>query len=78
MILKNINIGDKVIKNTDNWIKNDFDGWDGDTIIKLSNGSVWEQADYQLELKLTLMPKVVIFKIGNKHFAKVDKEFFEV
>ena len=54
-------------------IENDFDGWDGDTIIKLSNGSVWEQADYQLEIIVTVMPKVVIFKIGNKYFAKVDQ-----
>jgi len=30
-------------------VDDDWEGWDGDTIVKLSNGSVWRQEEYHYE-----------------------------
>ena len=30
-------------------VDDDWEGWDGDTIVKLSNGSVWRQGGGQYE-----------------------------
>jgi hypothetical protein len=53
-------------------IDGQFDGWDGDTIIKLTNGQVWQQNDLQLHLHLALMPKVLIIATPGGYKAKVD------
>ncbi len=35
-------------------------GWSGDTIVKLTNGSVWEQAEYHYEYRYAYRPEVTI------------------
>lgn len=52
-------------------IDGDFEGWDGDTIIKLENGQVWQQEDYYCSFDYAYCPKVIIFKSGSKMKMKV-------
>ena len=35
-------------------IEGDFNGWDGETIFKLANGQIWQQAEYDYEYEHAL------------------------
>ena len=35
-------------------------GWSGDTIVQLTDGSVWRQAEYHYEYRYAYRPKVEI------------------
>ncbi len=39
-----------------------FEGWDGDTLIKLMNGQIWEQSEYHYEYSYAYMPRVTLFR----------------
>lgn len=41
-------------------VDDDWEGWDGDTIVKLSNGSVWRQEEYHYEYAYRYRPRVII------------------
>ncbi len=41
-------------------VDNDWEGWDGDTIVKLSNGSVWRQEEYHYEYAYAYRPYVTL------------------
>jgi hypothetical protein len=45
-------------------ISGKFDGWDGDTIIKLANGQIWQQTGYHYEYHYAYYPKVVVYNAG--------------
>ena len=49
-----------------------FEGWDGDTIFKLTNGQVWEQASYDYHYAYAYRPDVIIWKSGSKHRMSVE------
>jgi len=41
-------------------VSGSWTGWSGDTIVKLTNGSVWEQAEYYYEYRYAYRPEVSI------------------
>ncbi len=45
-------------------IDGDFNGWDGETIYKLSNGDIWQQASYHYHYHYAYAPKVTIYPSG--------------
>ncbi len=53
-------------------IDGDFDGWDGETIVKLFNGQIWQQTEYYYHYHYSFMPSVVIYKSGTGYKMKVD------
>ena len=53
-------------------IDDDFEGWDGETIFKLSNGQVWQQAAYAYTYHYAYRPKVLIYLSGSAYRMKVD------
>jgi len=53
-------------------IDGDFNGWDGETIFKLSNGQIWQQAEYDYEYEYAYDPKVTIFKTSSGYKMKVE------
>lgn len=53
-------------------IDGDFNGWEGETIIRLTNGQIWQQTSYHYEYHYAFMPKVLIYKTGSGFEAKVD------
>jgi hypothetical protein len=53
-------------------VDGDFTGWEGKTIIKLSNGQIWQQTEYHYEYHYAYMPKVLIYPSGRGHKMRVD------
>lgn len=53
-------------------IDGDFEGWEGETIVKLMNGQIWQQTEYYYRYHYSFMPKVLIIKSGGSYKMKVD------
>lgn len=53
-------------------IDGDFNGWEGETIVKLMNGQIWQQSEYHYHYHYAFMPEVLIFKSGSGYKMKVD------
>lgn len=52
-------------------IDGEFEGWDGETIIKLMNGQIWRQSEYYYEYNYSYMPEVLIYRSGAAYKMKV-------
>ena len=53
-------------------IDGDFEGWDGETIVKLLNGQIWQQIEYYYHYHYSFMPDVLIYRSGGGYKMKVD------
>ncbi len=53
-------------------IANDFNGWDGDAIFELTDGSRWQQKKYKYKYKYKHRPKAKIWKDGSRYYLEVD------
>lgn len=53
-------------------ISGDFHGWDGETIFKLTNGQIWQQAEYDYEYEYAFQPEVTIYKATGGYKMKVE------
>lgn len=53
-------------------ISGEFEGWDGETIVKLTNGQIWQQTSFHYEYRYAYMPDVVIYRTGNVYKMKVE------
>lgn len=49
-----------------------FEGWSGETIFKLTNGQIWQQAEYDYEYEYEYRPKVTIYRSGGQYRLKVE------
>lgn len=45
-------------------IDGDFEGFDGETIFKLTNGQIWQQSEYYYYYHYSFMPQVTILQSG--------------
>src|SRR5688572_24536844 len=53
-------------------IDGEFTGWDGETIFKLQNGQIWQQASYAYRYNYAYSPRVLIYRSGAVYKMKVD------
>jgi hypothetical protein len=53
-------------------IDDTFNGWDGETIFKLSNGQIWQQSSYAYTYHYAYRPKVSIYKSGSVYRMTVE------
>ena len=53
-------------------VEGDFEGWEGETIVKLVNGQIWQQTEYYYHYHYAFMPKVLIYKSGSVYKMKVE------
>lgn len=53
-------------------IDGEFSGWEGETIFKLTNGQIWQQAEYAYTYTYKYRPKVVIFRRGVSYQMQVE------
>ncbi len=53
-------------------IDGDFEGWDGETVVKLTNGQIWKQTQYHYEYHYAFMPDVLIYKSGSRYKMLVE------
>jgi hypothetical protein len=56
----------------DTHIDGEFEGWEGDTIVKLMNGQIWQQSEYYYHYHYSYMPKVIIISTGGQFKMIVD------
>jgi hypothetical protein len=55
-------------------ISGDFHGWDGDTLFKLDNGQIWQQAEYDYTYSYSYRPRVTIYQTSAGCRLKVEDE----
>lgn len=53
-------------------IDGEFQGWEGETIFKLTNGQIWQQSSYAYTYTYKYMPKVMIIKTTSGYELHVD------
>lgn len=53
-------------------IDGDFEGWEGETIVKTTDGHIWQQTTYYYEYRYAFMPKALIFRAGDGYKMKVE------
>jgi hypothetical protein len=49
-----------------------FEGWDGETIVKLINGQIWKQTEYHYHYHYAYMPDVLIYNSGGGYKMQVE------
>lgn len=52
-------------------IDGDFDGWTGDTVVKLMNGQAWQQATYHYSYHYAFMPVVEVALVNGQTVMRV-------
>jgi hypothetical protein len=55
-------------------IAGDFNGWEGETLFKLDNGQIWEQADSDYNYFYSYRPDVTIYLTSSGCTMKVEDE----
>lgn len=53
------------------YIEDEFEGWDGDTIYKLDDGSHWELTEYTYSYSYSYRPKATIWQDGSRYYLEV-------
>jgi len=53
-------------------IDGDFEGWDGETIFKMMDGTIWQQVSYDYTYHYAYMPDVLIYTKGGSFYMKVE------
>lgn len=53
-------------------IEGEFDGWEGDTIVALINGQIWEQVDSYYHYHYEYMPTVFIYNSESGYKMRVE------
>lgn len=47
-------------------------GWDGETLFKLDNGQIWEQAEYRYRYFYKYRPKIRVWTDGGRYQLEVE------
>jgi hypothetical protein len=45
-------------------VDGEWTGWDGQTIVRLTNGQIWEQTQYYYEYRYAYRPEAVLITNG--------------
>lgn len=53
-------------------IDGEFSGWEGETIFKLTNGQIWQQAAYAYTYSYKYRPRVLIFRTSGGYEMQVE------
>ena len=53
-------------------ISDEFEGWDGDTIYELDNGTKWKLANYQYRYVYKYRPRATIWRDGGRFYLEVE------
>jgi hypothetical protein len=53
-------------------VDGDFNGWEGETIVKLMNGQIWQQSEYHYEYYYAFMPDVLIYRSSGGYKMKIE------
>jgi hypothetical protein len=53
-------------------VDGEFNGWEGETIVKLMNGQIWQQTEYYYQYHYAYMPKVLVYSGSGGYKMKVE------
>lgn len=53
-------------------IDGDFNGWEGETIFKMMDGSIWQQSSYDYTYEYAYSPEVIIYMKNGSYYMKVE------
>jgi hypothetical protein len=53
-------------------VDGDFTGWDGATIVKLTNGQIWQQTEFHYVYHFASMPKARIYPSDGGYKMKIE------
>ena len=53
-------------------IEGEFTGWEGETIFKLDNGQIWQQAQYAYRYHYAYRPRVTIVMVDGAYEMMVE------
>ena len=56
----------------DSNIVGEFEGWNGDSIYQLDNGTLWKLTVYQYNYAYSYRPKAVIYSDQGSYFLEVE------
>lgn len=56
----------------DSYISDEFEGWNGESIYKLDNGTLWRLASYQYSYSYSYRPKASIYSDQGRYFLEVQ------
>jgi len=52
-------------------ITDEFEGWNGDTIYELDDGSKWELTSYTYSYSYSYRPKAIIWRDNGRYYLEV-------
>jgi hypothetical protein len=53
-------------------IDGEFQGWEGETIVRLTNGQIWQQTEYHYNYHYAYDPRVVVYRSGGGYKMNVE------
>ena len=53
-------------------IAGEFSGWDGETVFRLANGQIWQQASYDYKYRYAYSPEVLIVRTSGRYMMHVE------
>lgn len=53
-------------------VDGEFEGWEGETVVKLMNGQVWIQTEYYYEYHYAYMPDVLLYQSSGGWKMRVE------
>jgi hypothetical protein len=53
-------------------VDGDFEGWEGETVVKLMNGQIWLQTEYHYEYHYAFMPDVLVYQTSSGWKMRVE------
>ncbi len=56
----------------DSRISGEFNGWDGDAVFELDNGTTWQQALYKYKYRYKYRPRAKVWRDGGRYFLEVE------
>ena len=56
----------------DSRIDGEFKGWEGETVFRLQNGEIWQQASSGYRFNYAYSPRVLIYQSGDGFRMKVE------
>lgn len=59
-------------KYVDSYISGDFEGWDGDAVYALDDGSRWELVNYSYLYAYQFRPRTIVWRDGDRFFMEVQ------
>jgi hypothetical protein len=54
------------------YVEDEWSGWDGDAVVRLTDGTVWRQDEYYYEYRYAYRPKVHIAN-GKMHVDGMNR-----